>query len=169
VDRRSKLKTNKHPPLHRSLTFWAGLLVVTFTCWAWWDSCSHISRLQRNHLVLGSVARGAVITYSPGATTLWSAQRLAVPSYPSGWPQQFFPAPFLVRANAAVDCSSMDSTTLKEATQFSVNLDGPGTWSLYLPFWIILLPILIPWSLLLLWRARRLKRATIEARDPSPI
>jgi hypothetical protein len=34
-------------------------------------------------------------------------------------------------------------------------------WELFIPYWLILLAVAVPWLALLIWRARRRKRAAM--------
>jgi hypothetical protein len=141
--------------LHRSLIFWAGLLVITFTCWAWWDSCHTCSLVQWKQLSSNSVARGITVHRDIGARHAFDADRVPVHPYPLGWPRGFLPKPLLLRSQTAPDATTTaPDNSLQQLVQLELNRLGPGSWTLYLPYWLILLAILIPWSLLLLCRAR---------------
>ena len=150
------------PALHRSITFWAGLLVIIFTCWAWWDSCTHATGFQWKQLGASSFGRGIIISRWTSWSGPFQGRRDAMPSYPAYGPHEFFPPPFLVRARETNPLeSNLVATSFRDAMQNTADYFGPGSWSLHLPYWLILLALLIPWSLLLLWRARRLKRASL--------
>ena len=152
------------PALHRSLIFWAGLLVIAFTCWAWWDSCTHATGFQWKQLAASSAGHGIQISHLTSLSQPFHGRRDATGSYPAHWPHEFFPPPILVRAKeTGPRDTNFVATSLRDAMQYSVDFFGPDSWSLYLPYWIILLTLLPPWSLLLLWRARRLKRASLAA------
>ena len=36
---------------------------------------------------------------------------------------------------------------------------GPGSWALFIPYWLILPPILLVWTALLIFRSHRRRRA----------
>ncbi len=149
--------------LHRSFTFWTGLLLVTFTCWAWWDSCRNASGLYWGQFGAASGARGIVISREVAAGAGgFLLERDSAQPYPGDWPRAFFPAPFLVRARKTFhEGIPIAPPFFREMIQIKADGAGPGSWSLYLPYWLLLLALLIPWSLPLLWRARRLKRASL--------
>jgi len=146
------------PTLHRSIIFWAGILVLIFTCWAWRDSYTHVTRLIWNQFTIASGARGICIGGEPLARQSLTTERETLPTYPANWPRETFPAPFLVREKEAAMLPESDSYSFRASIESAVVETGPGAWILYLPYWLILLLLLPPWSLLLLSRARRLKR-----------
>ena len=152
-------------PLHRSLTFWAGLLVIAFTCWAWRDSCTHVSGLQWKQIAAANTTHGIIITRSADAVMPLDHGRKPMPPRRHDLLSDPFPAPFLVRPHASPPDSApkQADSLLKTGLQLSINYSPPGSWTLYLPYWIILLARLPAWSLLFLWRARRLKRASLTA------
>ena len=153
---------NPGPQLHRSLTFWAGLLVILFTCWSWRDSCTHDLRLQCVQFNVDSKPHGLLISRSTGWTLRsFDALRRPASRYPDpSLPREVFPSPFLVRAEKTYLVTKTPLTrTWKEEQQSGVNVDGPGSWSFHLPYWLILLSEILIWTLLLLFRAHRRRRA----------
>ena len=162
---------NPGPQLHRSLTFWAGLIVITFTCWAWWDSCHHDSLLYWKQLSAQSRHHALKISRE----NLFHLRRIDTARRPSGHlfhgrPRDVFPAPFLVHAEKALPFEKPSlSTPLKEVEQLYTNTYGPGSWCLFLPYWLILLTLLLTWTALLFLRARRRRRALVTPPlDPIP-
>jgi uncharacterized membrane protein YhaH (DUF805 family) len=49
--------------------------------------------------------------------------------------------------------------TLREQVMGEVQSGSPEEWVLFIPLWLILLSVFIPWAALLLGRARRRKRS----------
>jgi hypothetical protein len=52
--------------LHRSITFWSGLLLIGFICWAWWNSerftlDAQYDRAKWSHCVSGIIFEHATI------------------------------------------------------------------------------------------------------------
>jgi hypothetical protein len=78
-------------------------------------------------------------------------------------PDKSYLAPFLVHSRGSTINTLPRYFYLdtKDLQQSLVDHRPPGSWVLLLPYWIILLALLISWSLLLLWRARRLKRDSL--------
>ena len=140
--------------LHRSIIFWAGILVIAFTCWAWIDSRSHQSRIFGMQLSATSGNHGILISRQAGATFDFSAYRAPMP-----FPNEPYRAPFLVRSRATSPGIPDETPPLKEWCQYMVDQFPLGTWTFYLPYWLILPPLILTWLALLLWRERRLKRA----------
>ena len=152
-----------NPPraLHRSLTFWAGLLVVAFISFAWWDSSSHISHLSRKNYWACNTLHGLYLNQVPHWKEPLQAARTArnpiadTPPYDAT-----FHRPFFIRSYDSIkDSRPEEFHDLREAAQYEINLFGPGCWALYIPHWLILLPIVLTWTALLLWRAHRHRRA----------
>jgi hypothetical protein len=144
--------------LHRSLTFWAGTMIAIFLCWACWDSSHKDTILQWQRFIICSSDRGLKISRSPQYPFLLYLNRVER-RYPPGWQHETFAAPFLVRPPDTFHVlDAPPPTTVRERERQFIHYNVPATWVLYLPYWLILLAFIISWSLLLLWRARRLKR-----------
>ena len=152
--------------LHRSLTFWAGLLTIIFLVWAWWDSRDHTSWIRWKQLSACNSGEGALICREAGATTAFDTGRRFLGGS-SRSPVLDFRPPFLVFSQGLDPQSSMIANSMKEAHQLMVNVSPPGSWYLYIPHWLILLPIITTWSLLL-WRAGRHRRAANLTTLPAP-
>lgn len=56
-----------------------------------------------------------------------------------------------------------DVQTVYEADQFTYHYAPPELWKLFIPHWLILLAVALPWGGLLLWRSRRIKKAESAA------
>ena len=149
---------NPGPRLHRSLTFWAGLLLIIFTCLAWWDSSHHDSQLRWQQSTANSTARGILISRSLTAGNYGpiAIRRPASLSPDPSKPREVFPSPFLVHAQKTYLVTKPPRTrTWKQAEQDAINSSGPGSWTILIPCWLILLALLLTWTTLLLFRARR--------------
>ena len=138
--------------LHRSITFWSGLLAVFFILWAWGDSTDHLSSAHYRGAHAVHAASGLTLGYNPDPSTEFISQRLdrgyevmTSRGRYAGWSEQKrmaisrWPKPLLARKGAGV----------------------------FLPYWLILLGTLGLWAGLLYWRLRRTKRKGEELRDPS--
>ena len=149
--------------LHRSLTFWTGLITILFTSWAWQDSYSHFSSVSRNQLSIISGFRGIGIEhYITASSSDFSTMRTPEDDFPVRWTHEHFPLPFFVKAQEIeLDYSVQPppARSRKEGYQMSLNFAGPGSWALFIPYWLILLPLILTWTALLLFRARRRQRA----------
>ncbi|MEK7953626.1 hypothetical protein [Luteolibacter soli] len=147
--------------LRRSLTFWAGLLVIVFTFWAWRDSSSRTSSLHGIRGSAQSAVNGLHIEWGANWYEQWGIYRKNLPANEanSKWQRDFFPLPIFVHHEPNQENAFLDWTVLKSAMQARVNLGGPSSWSIFLPYWIIMLALAITWSALLLRRARRQRRA----------
>lgn len=122
--------------LHRSVTFWSGFLVMGFICWAWWDSVTISTNLFLGCIYADhSLSRFGVgyDVFGGGAGGNKVSFHRGVHHFPD---TEFLPAPEFVNSEAS--------------------------WQLVAPHWLLLLAFVLPWSSLLLWRARRRKRAYSE-------
>ena len=77
------------------------------------------------------------------------------------WRSHLLPRPFSLRHLHGPDDAFSDWSVLKDYRQWEVNFTGPGSWAIFIPYWLILLPITLTWILLLLFRARRRRRRAI--------
>ena len=152
---------NTGPQLHRSLTLWAGLFFILFTCWAWRDSSRNLSLLRWKQINVASITRGFMIARYTGAE--WPhpvTERTPATSYFTNLHQEFLPAPFLVQHGIPnFFTRTVGNPTLKQTQQATTNATGIGSWCLFIPYWLILLLIILTWTSLLFLRTRRRKRA----------
>jgi hypothetical protein len=147
----------KPKPLHRSVTFWSGILVMGFICWAWRDSCETVSVVAYRELRSENAFSGVSITRE---------RVMLVPAFwgrlpPTASFDQRLPRAFFIRGNNGM---RPDTALLSEASLYGYHritkYEGPPElWALFIPHWLLLLTVALPWSALLLWRARRWKRA----------
>lgn len=126
--------------LHRSLTFWSGLLVMAFICWAWADSARYTSgigytaeNLRVNLINSGNGGSAVCLLFGRGVKGAepWDSARLPV------WEEgSIFAMPQILKSD-----------------------DGLPSTQIFIPHWLLLLAVAVPWAALLLWRAWRRKRA----------
>lgn len=140
----SHVETTMRAALHRSITFWSGLLVMGFILWAWGDSMESVSSAHLRGCHLIQAAGGVAAGFTPDPSQPLIVRRIErshevmttggryegfaeqKPQLVSRWPQP---------RRCAV---------------------GPG---LFLPHWLILLTVASVWLGLLFWRARRRRLA----------
>ena len=53
-------------PLHRSIIFWSGILVMAFIVWAWRDSQRYFSPLRIGNVVTANVGSGVMACHVRG-------------------------------------------------------------------------------------------------------
>ena len=132
--------------LHRSITFWSGILVMAFICWAWRDSMHSKMVAQvgdaRIHSAGGEIG---FIHWPDGSPGYQNFQRRS--------------GRFKVIDNVPAAMMAAPLKPGEERSLFKRPRLGRGKNTLYLPHWLFLIPVILPWSALLLWRARRRKRA----------
>ena len=148
--------------LHRSITFWSGLLVMGFVCWAWRDSLGHDSYASWKDLSFANSESRFYISQIPGQSSPFVAGREGAERHDLGF--HSLPLPFVARGQGAVAPPYPDdSATFEEWTKRGWNTLPVGSWQLCIPTWLILLAVAIPWTALMLWRVRRRKRAVLTA------
>jgi hypothetical protein len=145
---------------HRSMTFWSGLLVMGFVCWAWWDSLHHDTWLTTRHFSCSHVA---------GAVSLTLYQVNFGPSSGRGDISQhasFSPAfaAFTLAADNSIASPPTAQMNSGERLRFLLSSVPSGAHcSLNLPHWLILMAVAPVWLRLLFWRARRRRKAAVVA------
>ena len=137
-------------PLYRSLTFWSGILVVTFLCWGWRDSLRQETDASWGSVFVVNAQSYIGVGRSPSHPSFGYGR--SGPSGSSG----LTPPPFLARGGK--EWADHTGRDLKSRLESSWSLD-PGFWSLFIPHWLLVTCATLLWSGLLLWRARRMKRA----------
>ena len=175
--------------IHRSITFWSGLLIIAFLAWAWRDS-------ERGWII---VSKGQFTAYHGcGGLALRSGSDPPSPSlefrrspvdeiYP--YTPEIFAAPFFLRSQDVPEAVKdelprrrgrdnllgldPEPYTIRELMTLGIigNPSSPGgparVWLLFIPHWIIILLTALITAALLIWRSRRRKRAlTIPAPAP---
>ncbi|QJE97986.1 hypothetical protein [Luteolibacter luteus] len=150
----------RRKPLYRSLTFWAGILMMAFICWAWWDSFTHATDassgtyLLRNELAAIHLHHNSELAPALVGSS-FSSSRKACPPDPN-LELSLFPALAFARGSLqpGTDYDPWIITAPDETMTGWMHIRPPEDWLLVLPHWLILLAVALPWFLLLLWRAR---------------
>ena len=153
-------------PLHRSLTFWSGIFLMSFIAWAWWKSLvtefSYNSpRMElQNYAGYVSVSwlQPRVISHhivsAPGLMMIirqdFRIHPMPSPAFLHGQDKPGFPIVSLGQQLAEEDKPYFHAT-LQEAWAHQRR----GNFLLLLPHWLLLLAAGVTWSGLLVWRARR--------------
>lgn len=149
--------------LHRSITFWSGLLVIASVCWGWFYSFRGGPYLLGWKAGAGSIAGGILVHWHPdggswpfaiGSTAAGLAHLRDAPK---------LPAPFVIRggityAEAGLASPMNDFPTLKMYFQARAPFYEPSYRVWFVPHWCLLLAAGSLWAALLLWRARRRNR-----------
>ena len=155
--------------LHRSITFWSGILVIGFICWAWRDSSGVHTIASASDWTLRHAGSVLSISRSDGIqnNAPWSG-RFPVESSTSPWDGAFLAEPMFVRRTedpeqrsrffAASGPHSYVSRRPEAVHLFFIARGHGGGWALLIPHWLLHLAVALPWTGLLLWRARRRKR-----------
>lgn len=142
--------------LRRSLIFWAGVLVMGFLAWAWRDSLHYESFYMRGGYVAASSWGGVAV--------------LRDQSLPSDYgrvrgrrihPLYLLQRPFFLRGQGKTGSQedAGKSPYLDVRQRRDLQNQPPGVWILYLPYWLLLGVVGLAWMGMMIWRARRWKRA----------
>ncbi|WP_367871800.1 hypothetical protein [Luteolibacter sp. Populi] len=156
------------PRLHRSVTFWSGILVMAFISWAWADSFRGGTWVRYGLWSAtnsnGGVEVGFIDTPVPAPlatglrtdyATRFSVVVLPAPQWTRG---KDFELEDQTKARWFVE-KLREITSYREYLAHRMSLWPESSWGLFLPHWLILLAVALPWSGLLYWRARRRRRA----------
>ncbi|MCW1913842.1 hypothetical protein OJ996_09670 [Luteolibacter sp. GHJ8] len=152
--------------LHRSITFWSGILMMVFICWAWWDSLKSTTQPMWGSCMMESQGGALSFTYRPsGRRPGWEFFRNDY-SRPIS---RLFPAPHFIRGGIEhADPKTRQSyatksdgapMTPRESDAMNMMYRTDRDWLLSIPFWLHLLAFALLWSILLLWRAKRRNKA----------
>lgn len=147
----------KPRPLYRSLTFWSGILVMGFICWAWWHSYFFQPFYNNRGLGISNMGGGV----SLGRVTHYLGTGRGVPKFSSSYRQETLPPPLLIRGDSTEQKAQpllREPFTIRESYA-SAAKRYPGSIRIFIPHWLLLLAVALPWSGLLLLRARRIRRA----------
>lgn len=164
--------------LHRSLTFWFGLLVMVFVCLAWWDSERLRTGAGSQPILIYNVWGGLLVAHRPDPFphAKFEFERESLGTYYNHLPETF-PAPLFLRGSDVLEDEQLDlrnrlvdseapqglspaSYTLHESVQLILNAGSSKEGVIVLPHWLILLTVAAVWLGLLFLRARRRNKIT---------
>ncbi|MCW1916966.1 hypothetical protein OJ996_25480 [Luteolibacter sp. GHJ8] len=144
--------------LHRSVTFWFGILVMGFICWAWWDS-QRVRSVARTRIGEVQMLEGtAGLLFSPGlGMSGLKMSRRDIYRNNQEFSSFPFPRPLFTRGGDPKLAShphdgSLD--TMHESIVLTMFARPSNWWIIFLPHWLLLLAVALAWVGLLLWRAR---------------
>ncbi len=160
----------KAPPLHRSLLFWSGILVMVFIAWAWWISYRGTARAIRGDWYAENASGGVSLAkmHAPPGSIFHNAY--AYTPAPGLISIELLPAPQWVRGQG------LRPTSIMEAVEFHTDWEPAAdssdaahrerrfrhletdSWLLFIPHWLMLFLTAAAWSGMLLWWRRRMRR-----------
>ena len=144
-------------PLHRSITLWSGILIIAFVGWAWSTSYRAESWCRYNCFSAGNTHGGVELNsvYSGSGFITWPNRMRASLLAPA------MPAPFLLRGTGSPSApiTHRAPTSYRDSLEIMMTRRDPQAWLLFIPHWLILLAVILPWAVLLRWQAQRRKQA----------
>jgi len=152
------------PALHRSITFWSGILVMMSIAWAWWDSFRHKPSLYCGGVWMVSSGGGIATGFNPPLNHDFEVDYHDSIRVVVGW--SAFQMPFYGRGQASTENIMPDERKTASAPSWyraALRHRLSGCWILFIPHWLLLLGVLLPWTGLLVWRARRHKQPPADA------
>lgn len=151
--------------LHRSTTFWAGLLAMGFVCWAWWDSSRASNMWGRGDWLLthceSQVSLGHIQLGKHGWFSFADSEAASN--------RMQLRRPVRVRHlggnfwNDEQVQLSEPYSEIPDPDDLWLLMGRKDNWQLFIPHWLILLAVALPWLGLLFWRARRRRTAIKES------
>jgi len=148
--------------LKRSVTFWSGMVVVIFLCWAWADSMFYGSTLRWN-CFMAENENGGIQVNSAYSFSGFSAGRSAALALPKNSYSPVVAAPLILRGKSEPGPEYHPSSTYRGSLEMMMARRKPEAWLVFIPHWLLLLAVALPWSILLFWRARWRKQAVLLA------
>ena len=161
--------------LHRSVIFWSGLLVIAFIMWAWRDSVDRSPGAGYHDTLLTTLNGGIGICHVHARNAPFEATYRGH-SYPHPEWAACQPAFFIRGAGQQLNTVEEWENHMRQlhaaanARDFfgpPMRVESSRSWVLFIPHWMILLTFALLWAALLLWRARRRKKAMTNAELPN--
>ncbi|WP_265594925.1 hypothetical protein [Haloferula sp. BvORR071] len=152
-------------PLHRSLLFWAGMIVAVSSAWAWWHSTRYLTALRCGNLVVMNAASRVSFGSNHYGRRGWDATHGSLAGHelkerlrfgaPKWIRQEVYPMRPGEKCGSGYFSGEIDRTYL----------DGPtnGGWQLFVPHWIPFAASALPCMCVALYRAE--KRGKRKRRD----
>lgn len=140
----------KPPSLSHSLTFWFGAFVMSYIGWLWWDSMQAKASISvhRLHVVSAGGEIGCIY---------WPREH---PAFTRVWRRA--PGEYKILEGLPASMMAVPLKAGEERRFFTSPRLGISGHTVYVPYWILFLSTALVWEALLLWRARRIKRAIAD-------
>ena len=161
------------PALHRSIVFWAGLLVMGFLGWAWRDSMRGQTFVRVGTFNASSLWGGLILENSPYAGARITDTEFArgpVPQYLRIQLERFPGVCFHGAGESTPEAPQSvreiiekgNTLTMDAWLRTSVYPLRKGHWICFLPYWVLMLVCAVGWVGLLGWRTRRRRKREFE-------
>jgi hypothetical protein len=152
--------------LHRSLVFWAGVIVMGSIVWAWRESTRTFATLVGGRAVIMSACSGLTIGSSSATGRGFRFKHGDLPPETMAEGVIIFHAPVFLRSTGQAETEDMErlmqGSRIERYFFVSTLLGKQGDWRLYIPYWLILTIVMITWSARLGWLWRRRSRSKVR-------
>lgn len=146
--------------------------MMAFIGWAWRDSFRHESKLRWGAGAAVNINGGVLAAYLrghryPPAVSCEESSELR--THLESLRAPFFLSKSRYPSSTYWNWENNSQKSIKRARkvhfQYSMELEASwfGGWLLFIPHWLILLGVVIPWGALLYWRVKRRRKAAVEA------
>jgi hypothetical protein len=164
--------------LHRSVTFWSGVFIMIVTGWAWWDSTRNLTSAEYGTWALKHAGCGIVVAHCSIRVGSISGPSFSVDREPiidrSVWQKLELSSPSLFKGHLGSQVHwneryfVRDGNVTRARNAASLHFWLLQLWfakmtvftAIFVPHWMILLAVALPWLVLLLRRAKRRYVAT---------
>ena len=157
-------------PLYKWKSFWLGILVLVFLGWASYRSKPNASSLQYKKIGLESYANFFAVTNADYCYYLRVDPAVPLNEEYRNLPWEWFPAPYLLKSPPHGWGENDDTARAGTREQFDrewiLSQYEQNVWILAIPYWLLMLAVVVPWSAFLAWRWRIMKRLTKV--EPNP-
>ena len=155
----------KRPRLHRSLILWAGIFLMAFLGWGWWQSWHKVANLWIGDWRYSCANGGALVGWSSGhggeVFSMCEDQDYPKMGYTTRdllWPQGYRgknmdPGIFL-----RSKFSEAPELSLAARIEIFIVNQATDAWIFYLPFPFLLLLTFVLWLIALAWRALHIRK-----------
>ena len=147
-------------PLYRWKSFWLGLLVMAFLGWAWSLSYSHLSYVNYARMAVMQREGHVAVGYR-GRSAIDQSGHMRMSR--DHYVEQIMPPPFFLRGEGKPPSSGtyfVERITFKEEAKWAFAFSPLDSWNIYLPHWLMVMLVAVPWVSFLGWRWRRQRRLT---------
>jgi len=144
--------------LHRSITFWCGILVMAAIAWAWQDSKENSAQARFWRCAFGNQAEGVCAAWYSKSVSNPKAERY-----------QAILEPSIFESSKGTALIFVDSDDAEPTRRKPLMSRDEGTIALFIPHWLVLLVVAAPWTGFVIWRSKRSEQPYPHPSDVVPV